>query len=100
MLMLGWINSLVVPVLLLLVSGSVSVDDWSDRYMKWTKNDEDKQYNLQLCASKDDGSLCGKFTWHYPETECSSKLECIKEKNYSEGNVMQCYTCTCADNSC
>ena len=100
--MLGWIIFLIVPVLLLLASESFVVDGRSDRYMKWTKDDTNNRYNLQLCDSKSEGEVwqCRNFAWRYQscmsgissDHSSVSKCQCSEERiDSSRGNFMQCY---------
>ena len=96
--MVGWIDLVIVLLLLLLASESIKGNGWSAKYIKWTKLDNDNQYKLKLCTSNGEELLCGNFTWSYPscnsersdDDTCISKYECRKE-NSSHGNSMQCY---------
>ena len=79
-------------LLLFLVASKGFGDDhnkWSDRYIRWTKNDIDRFYTLQLCASRGDEQQCGNFTWTFPpidrDSPCKSKFNCTIMKTSTDG---------------
>lgn len=101
MLVIARIEFVIVPLLLLLVGQSYSTANWIERYVIWTKTGTatEKQYYLQLCASKGQEKMCGNFTWSKQSCNsnsrrfpCFSKFIC-STKNSSGGSLHNAMAC-------
>ena len=78
--------SLTLLLLLLMVRASSS-DVWSERHIKWTRNDTAQMYKLQLCTSlNESATLCGEHRWSYHSSSFHSYL--IDNKSGLNGKYM------------
>ena len=74
---------LIVLLLLIFIQKGISDNgEWSNRYMKWKKNDTNRSYSLYLCASRNNVVQCGKFRWTFQfdgtdtDHTCYSLFDC------------------------
>ena len=85
--MIHLMSIVLVPALLLRANGSYSNTHWTERNMTWLNSDNDSDFKLRLCASRENELMCGNFTWQLDNQYHCSKSVCTVTINSSKSKT-------------